>query len=103
MRINRIDGIELRKNKNDKDSTPKLLRDVFFSEDWGDGVVTIHNTKIDDDIEIIIKPLDYFYSEKVRYLINKFCSDLADVIEISSKDESDFIDGLKERATKNRV
>ncbi len=94
----RSDGVEFRKSKDDKNSTPKLLKDVFFSDDWGDGVVTIHNTKIDDDIEIVIKPLDYFYSQKVRDLINKFCSDLSKVVETSSKLEADFIKGLKERS-----
>lgn len=75
----RNDGVQLR--TKDTDTLSDLLRGVYMSEDYGDGYIKIHNTRIDDDIYIEILPHKILESNKVRDLIHKFCKDLADLAE----------------------
>lgn len=75
----RNDGVPFR--TKDTDTLPDLLRSVYMSEDYGDGYIKIHNTRIDDDIYIEIFPWRFAESNKARDLIHKFCEDLADLVE----------------------
>lgn len=79
----RNDGVPFR--TKDTDTLPDLLRDVYMSEDLGDGYIKIHNTRIDEDIYIKILPHTFLESNKVRDLIHKFCKDLADLAETDEK------------------
>ena len=82
----RNDGVPLR--TKDTDTLPDLLRDVYMSEDWGDGYIKIHNTRLDEDIYIEIYPSHFWCnSDEVRDLIHKFCKDLA---RLSDESEDNY-------------
>lgn len=55
--------------------TSNEVKDVYLDED-GWGVVKIENKRCDIDVDVVINPLDYNQSNKVRNLINEFCENI---------------------------
>lgn len=83
--MRRSDGVPFRKSAYKDEKLSGLLDDIFMSEDWGDGNIVIHNTRKDEDIEVVIHPSKFYNANKVRDLINSFCKDLAVLVRDSDR------------------